>query len=257
MVESAWHRLEVRGGRVRPTLEGGWQLQPGLVTQGYTNAQIDDYSGRPRRSYPWRPGVALTVRARFSHPASMLRGTAGFGFWNAPFGDPDAPWPALPQAVWFFLASPPTDLPLAPAGPGRGWFVSTLDAARPAAWSLAPLAPGVLLANRWSRWRRRVWPWVQRRLGISFAPVNFSLTGWRTYTLLWGRDGCRAWVDGALVLTTPHTPHGPLGCVMWMDNQYLALTPTGRLRAGVLPIVEPQWLEIADWRLQPEEAVAI
>lgn len=248
MPEATWRQLEVQSGRVHHLGDNARRLELGPVARGYANAQVDDYGGRPRRRYPWRPGVVLSLRARFSHPVSELQGTAGFGFWNAPFGDPAAPWPTWPQAVWFFLASPPTDLPLAPAGPGRGWFVSALDAARPAAWGLVPLAPWVMLANHWPRWRRRLWPWVQRRLGVAFAPLPQAVTGWRTYTLAWGQAGCRAWVDDVLVLATPHAPHGPLGWVAWMDNQYLALTPTGRLRAGVLPIQQPQWLEIADCR---------
>src|SRR5579859_957807 len=61
----------------------------------YTDAQIDDYGKLPRSEFPWKPPVRLYVRARSSHPAAtpantsgeahILRGTAGFGFWNYPF----------------------------------------------------------------------------------------------------------------------------------------------------------------------------
>jgi hypothetical protein len=86
----------------------------------YSNAQIDDYRGRPRRRFPWRPPVRMTVRARFSHPAGVLRGTAGFGFWNDPFMMTGARLPALPRAVWFFYASPPSDMKLDLETPGWG-----------------------------------------------------------------------------------------------------------------------------------------
>ena len=51
--------------------------------------------------------------------AHTLRGTAGFGFWNYPFsvrGDPLM----LPEAVWFFYASPPSNMALIPGVPGWG-----------------------------------------------------------------------------------------------------------------------------------------
>ncbi|RPJ57116.1 MAG: hypothetical protein EHM12_09525 [Dehalococcoidia bacterium] len=68
----------------------------------YTDAQIDDYEGLPRRHFLWRPPLQMTVHARFSHPAGELRGTAGFGFWNDPFMMTGSRWPALPRVIWFF-----------------------------------------------------------------------------------------------------------------------------------------------------------
>ena len=100
-----WRRLEVGGGRVTED-KGVWSFWlPARPTRGYVDAQIDDVAGS-RRSYSWRPGTRLRLEARFSHGVDRLRGTGGFGFWNAPFGDPTVPWPALPRAVWFFFASP-------------------------------------------------------------------------------------------------------------------------------------------------------
>jgi len=78
----------------------------------YGDAQLDDY--HTAGVLGWRPPVRLRIRARFSHAAAMLRGTAGFGFWNDPFGMTKAVMPLswlpklrLPQAVWFFFALPP------------------------------------------------------------------------------------------------------------------------------------------------------
>ena len=53
----------------------------GTSSSEYTNAQIDDYQGLPRRHFPWRPPLKLTVRARFSHPS----------------GNDDTPLEALPR----------------------------------------------------------------------------------------------------------------------------------------------------------------
>ncbi len=237
--------LEVGGGRVA----AGGRLRftlPASVT-GYADAQLDDYGGPRPPGWPRfarRPGVALSLRARFSHPAGELRGTAGFGFWNAPYGDPTTRRLSLPAAAWFFFASPPNDLPFAPE-PGHGWFAATLDATAPRALGLIPLAPPVLLLNQFAPLRRRLWPAVGRRLGIAAAPLAVELRDWHHYRLEWRRDGCRFLVNGSPVLNTPTAPRGPLGFVCWLDNQYLVLTPRGRFRAGVLPLAQEQWLEVS------------
>ena len=117
-------RLEINGGRVIRT--------PSLVSYPAANEPsvmpmhrlmimaVAKITNDLRRDFPHFPGTELSLRARFSHPANTLKGTAGFGFWNAPFGDPTVRWPALPQATWFFFASEPNDLPFAESGPGQG-----------------------------------------------------------------------------------------------------------------------------------------
>lgn len=249
-------RLELGHGRVigtRPSASAPLRLEIPPTGRGYTDAQIDDYGLphiRRRAQYPWRPGVSLHLSARFSHNNGALLGTAGFGFWNAPFGDPTVRGPALPQAAWFFYGSAPNDLPLAAQGPGRGWFAATLDAAAWPALRLIPLAPFVLLGNQWARFRRRVWPWVQRRLGISFAAIDGEMTAWHSYQLDWREEGCLFAVDGRPVLQTRHSPAGPLGFVCWIDNQYMVLRANGRFGWGALATTTPQWLEISELTFQ-------
>ncbi len=245
----AWRRLTINGGQVFD--DPNWRFELPPVERGYANAQIDDYGRQSdqklsRRHYPWRPGVKLQLRARFSHSPDDLLGTAGFGFWNAPFGDPTVPWPALPQAVWFFYASAPSNLPLAATGPGRGWFASTLDATTRQALALIPAAPFVLLGNQFTKFRQWIWPFLRRRLGISFAPVVAAMTEWHEYELHWLPEGCEFFVDGALILRTPFSPRGPVGFVCWLDNQYMVLEGNGRFRHGILPIPQTQWMEVSD-----------
>jgi hypothetical protein len=243
-----FRHLEINGGTV--THQGqNWLLRLPPTGRTYADAQIDDY-GRPHNSFRWRPGVEMRLRARFSHPASALLGTAGFGFWNAPFGDPTVRLSLLPQAVWFFYGSPPTDLPLAPDRPGQGWFASTLDASTGRAIVMAPFAPPVLLLNRIPSIRQRLWPAVQHRLAISYTQLDTDLTTWHDYQLNWRPDGCDFRIDNKTVLQTPHTPHGPLGFVCWLDNQYMVATPLGRFAAGVLPTTQEQWLEIEELLLR-------
>jgi len=116
-MSSAFRQLELNGGRVLPGKT--WRLHLDPAEDGYADAQLDDYGGLARRAYRWHRGTSMTLRARFSHLAGELIGTAGFGFWNAPFGDPTVGWPTLPKATWFFYASTPSDLPFPEEGEMR------------------------------------------------------------------------------------------------------------------------------------------
>jgi len=56
-------------------------------------------------------------------------------------------------------------------------------------------------------------------------------------------------VDDLPVFETRVSPHPPLGLVIWIDNQYAAFTPEGKIGFGVLENPEPAWLEIKDIEL--------
>lgn len=237
-------RIEVNGGKVE---EGPpWQMEVSGSNLGYINAQIDDYHGRKRKNFPWNPGVRLSLNARFSGNVSEMRGTAGFGFWNAPFGDPRVPWPSLPRAVWFFFASQPNNLPLAPNGPGQGWFTATIsvDLLRTAA--VLPAAPALLFLNQFNPMLSRIWPWLSRYFRISFCPIEKSMDQWHQYELNWHPDGCNFHIDNEEHFSTKLSPSGPLGFVCWIDNQYLIATPRGRFRWGTLKLHQSQSLEVEE-----------
>lgn len=227
---------------------------PNRGTQ-YADAQLDDY--RPEFAQPEhqpsvthlrrRPPLRLALRARFSHPADELRGTAGFGFWNDPVGMTGRIRVRLPQAVWFFLAAAPSRMPLILDSPGQGWMASALAVRGRDAAILAPIAPLLALSMRLPRLSRWVWPWLRRRVNVAGVPLagpERSLTVWREYVLVWDLDHARFSVDGETVAVLPVAPSGPLGLVIWIDNQTLVATPQGNLRSGVTPCPE-QWLEIA------------
>lgn len=246
-----FRKLEINGGRIENDTPGQYNLVLPSVSQGYADAQIDDYGRLKRARYPWQSGTRLELRARFSHAEGELVGTAGFGFWNAPFGDPTVPWPTLPQAAWFFYGSPPTDLPLALEGAGRGWFASTVNARTPKALMLIPAAPLVLLLNQFRPLRRRIWPPVRERLGITFQPLPHDMTQWHTYCLDWEKTGCTFSVDDEVLLQTASAPSGPLGFVCWVDNQYMILTKRGRFGWGTKPTAQIQTLHITDLQINP------
>lgn len=247
-MDAHFRQLEINGGTVEP----GWpkRLRLNPASPAYADAQIDDYGGSKRSDYAWQPGTSMSLQARFSHPNDELLGTAGFGFWNAPYGDPTVPWPTLPQATWFFYASKPTDLPLPLEGSGRGWFVSTIDAKSFQAFALAPFAPLVVLLNNIPSIRATIWPAVRRRLGISFRQLHLDITEWHSYRLDWGLGECHFWVDEQRIYQAGFSPSGPLGFVCWLDNQYLVATPTGRIRWGTLQLPHEEWLEIDRLNIQ-------
>jgi len=242
-----WRRWRVGSGTVWLHEHGVRLLLPGASSNAYSNAQLDDYHGLPHRHYPWRPPLQLNVRARFG---GTLAGTAGFGLWNHPFVQLGSSGvPILPRAVWFFHASPPNNMALAHGVLGYGWKTATLDALRAKALRWAPFAPAVLGLNHLPAFEQHVWPRVQRDLGISEQLIDQNPHDWHDYTLVWQRNGVQFAIDGQVVHETDRAPHGPLGFVAWVDNQYAVSTRWGRLGYGVLDAETPQWLDLASIKM--------
>jgi hypothetical protein len=250
-LDARWRRylvgvgdLEQGGGLVRFVLEGASRRR-------YSDSQIDDYQHLPRRRFPWRPPLELTVRARFSHPAGTLLGTAGFGFWNDPFVMSGARMPALPRALWFFYGSPPTNIKLDLAVPGWGWKAATIDSLGGRQLAIAPLGPVAALLMNIPRVYQALWPRIQRVLRVREAAVPATMTDWHTYQLRWCGDETHFTVDGGVVLEHAPSPRGPLGFVMWLDNQYMVVTPQGRARWGRLDVPQRQWMEVDRLQIEP------
>ncbi len=183
-----------------------------------------------------------------------LLGTVGFGFWNATISLMRAD-PRLPDAIWFFGASPPSNMALVPGVAGWGWKAQVVHANRLGA--LAASAP-TLGAMLWARLSGRPAAyaganrWLQTMTGAAEAPLDAhaDLREWHEYTLEWRRDMARFWVDGVEVLAVPQPPLGPLGFVAWLDNQYAVATPRGELRFGTLT-TGLQWLDLDYLRIIP------
>ncbi|MBE3559853.1 MAG: hypothetical protein IMW89_11600 [Ktedonobacteraceae bacterium] len=229
------------------------------VAQGtYADAQIDDYGQLARSAFPWRPPLRMEVRARASLPVAnatcfdesehMLRGTAGFGFWNYPFsarGD----ILMLPEAIWFFYASPPSNMALVPGLPGCGWKAQVVHSMRPGAlMAVLPTA----LAVAWGRLSGHTHPaarWLQRLSGAHEALLDVDLTQWHTYALEWRVNEAIFHVEDHCVLRVPDPPTRPLGFVAWLDNQCAIATPRGELRFGTVS-TEAQWLELDYVRIE-------
>lgn len=235
-----------QGGAGLARMHTGLRLiRPPTSNGRYANAQLDDHRGRPRREFRWEPPLRLEVRARFSHDGNALHGTAGFGFWNDPFGMAGTWPPAAPQVSWFFFASPPSQMALALGADGHGFKAAVLDCSRWPFYALLPFAlPGMGLM-RWPRAERLLWPLAQRVLGADEMALDVALSEWHAYALMWRRDGVRFEVDGRAFFETERSPRGPLGFVAWIDNQYLIASRQGRFAHGVVGCNETQWMEIA------------
>jgi hypothetical protein len=159
---------------------------------------------------------------------------------------------ALPRAVWFFYGSPPSDMKLDIHTPGHGWKAATIDALRPVALLLAPIAPLAVLLMNLRPLYRALWPSFQRALNMREAVVDTDMTEWHTYVLEWAAGRTSFRVDGEPVLENAPSPRGPLGFVMWLDNQYMVATPWGRFRWGLLDVPGRQWMEVDSLTIEPD-----
>lgn len=215
-------------------------------SQVYTNAQIDDYHSLPRPHFPWRPPLRLSIRARFSHNSGQLSGTAGFGFWNHPLRLTRPRSLALPQALWFFYAGPPAHMPMTLTQPGWGWKASTIDTRTGRFLANAPLFALTSPLLRAPSLCRSLWPSVQKAAMIAEQLVPAPMADWHVYTIDWQHNRVNFFLDGRLLLESDRAPAGPLGLVIWIDNQFLQFAPWGRFRWGLVPKEEVQGLEI-DW----------
>jgi hypothetical protein len=250
---SYWQRHAVGRGLLDQTDETLRLANVDAAADVYTNAQIDDYHHLPRSQFPWRPPLRFSVRARFSHPGAHesgdsepLGGTAGFGFWNDPFLMSSLRVPALPRAIWFFYASPPSNMKLDLDTPGWGWKAATIDAMRLPFFLLAPTAPLALPLMWIPPIYRKLWPIVQRSMNVSEQRIDVAMRDWHIYGVDWGSHIARFSVDGRPILICDTPPPGPLGLVIWIDNQYMQVTPQGRIRHGLIGKSGRQWLEL-DW----------
>ncbi len=226
--------------------ENGWHLSLSSGTAGrYRLAQLDDYRSLPHARFLHRPPFEITLQARASAPE--IPGTWGFGLWNDPFAfsfgfGGARRLPALPNALWFFFASPHNHLSLRDDLPASGALAAVMRSPR---WPALLLAPG-LLALPFLAFPPTAK--LLRRIARGFiqqdaAALSINPQEWHTYALHWEQGAASFHVDRVQVFETSLVPHPPLGLVLWIDNQYLAFPPNGRLRYGTLEN-SAAWLEL-------------
>jgi hypothetical protein len=242
-----WRITQIGQGFVTQTPDSLILSLPASSTDRYHDAQITDYAGK--HDFIWHPPIRLSITARFS--TADLRGTAGFGFWNHPFVPGERGF-RLPQAVWFFFSSPPSNMRLAKNVPGPGWKAATIDATRWQFLALTPTAPIGVLLMRVPPLYQRLWPIGQHALGVSECLLDSSLLiQTHTYTLDWRAEEVQFAVDGGVVHQTPSAPHGRLGFIAWIDNQYAIVTPQGQFGFGLTVVQQEQSLIIESLAIEP------
>ena len=221
----------------------------------YRLAQLDDYAKLKRGSFPLLPPLRLTLSARTSN--NTIPGTWGFGFWNDPFGmalgfggNPSR-FPTLPNAAWFFGASKESYLSFresrAPEehrdyrseGAANGFLAQTFRSPK---FDLRLIPAGLLLPFSRRRTRQTLGKIIDED-GINLAT---EITQWHKYRIDWRAQQVSFTVDDEPVFETAVSPRPPLGLVIWIDNQYAAFTPEGKIGFGVLENPEPAWLEIKE-----------
>lgn len=236
------------GGAVEQTRPGTWRMAiPSGAGGVYRWAQLDDHLHQTRGSFPWQPPLRLSLHARVS--SAELPGTWGFGLWNDPFsasfGVSGAArrLPALPNAAWFFFAGQPNYLAFRDDHPAQGFLAATFS---------APGLPALLLASGalvlpflalppTARLLRRL---ARLLINEDGTLVSGDPTNWREYRLDWEEGRVRFFVDDRQFFSTAVSPRGPLGLVIWIDNQFAAFPPSGKLRMGTSPNPQPAWLDV-------------
>ena len=239
----------------------------------YRLAQLDDYAQLTRGKFPLRPPHALSLSARTS--SNSIPGTWGFGFWNDPFGLSlgfgGSPFriPALPNAAWFFGASEENYLSFRgsttnevtnatlSASRGKeaanGFLAQTFRSPRfhprliPAGLALpfSRTTTRRLLGNVIHEDGLQLWSPADRRNQEPTPGLqSVDPTHWHRYSIDWREKRISFEVDDVPVFESAVSPQGPLGLVIWIDNQYAAFTPEGKIGFGVLENPEPAWLEV-------------
>src|SRR5215212_2742410 len=227
---------------------------PAGKADNYRLAQVDDYAQSVRSRFPLQFPMSLSLLARTS--SNDISGTWGFGLWNDPFGlslgfggNPFR-LPTMPNAAWFFGASKESYLSFKDTsntgldGTSRpstanGFLAQTFRSPR---FHPALIPAGFALPFS----RKRARQLLGRVIDEEGVALHVEVTQWHKYRLDWREERVSFEVDNVQVFESNVSPNPPLGLVIWIDNQYAAFTPEGKIGFGVLENPEPAWLEIKD-----------
>lgn len=230
--------------------ENAWRL---LIPQGeignYRWAQMDDYMEYKRRDLLWQPPVKLALKARAS--AQDLPGTWGFGFWNDPFNmslglqGMARRLPALPDAVWFFHASPPNYLAFSDHHPAQG-MLAAVFASRHVPTLLLSLGIPLFFLLPIPLAARRVRKLVHNFVSEDAKLLDMDETVWHNYSIDWGMNQITFSVDGQICYETSIVPTNRLGLLIWIDNQFASFSSRGEINSGTLANTQTAWLDVSD-----------
>lgn len=241
-------------GSVSRLGEASWRLEiPASTRRGYRVAQLDDHGDLFRRDFPWLPPLRLRLQARVS--TQLIPGTWGFGLWNDPFNFLLAynrlvpRLPTLPDAAWFFHASPHNYLSFRNDLPANGFLAATFASKKIPPAFLAFASP-ILALTLYQGTSQVVRKLIRRVVHQDATQLHTDVTEWHDYLMEWDHSQVMFTLDGKQIMQTTISPRGPLSLVIWVDNRYAALPPHGRLGYGVLPNPEAAWMEIREFSIQ-------
>ena len=227
----------VNGGRMEQDGDVYRLSIPPTSDAAYADAQLDDYDAQ-LRTFINEPPITLRVRARFS--SNQLKGTAGFGFWNAPFGQ-EGQVLASPNNLWFFHGSPESDMRVVRSAPGHGFKAAMLNAPQmPTRTMWSRVANKLLAQPMLARVAMRA---AQAILNAQEAMLSLDMTAWHDYELDWQPKLAIFKIAGREVLRTPKPSRSKLGFVAWIDN-YKAIAANGQYAFGYVACPHEQWLEL-------------
>jgi hypothetical protein len=244
------HTLLTGGGRIEQNGSLTRFVIPPTTSRAYADAQWDDYTGLKRKAFPHRAPLRFSIRARFSHEAEQLGGTAGFGFWNDPFTLSGGGILAAPNVVWFFAGSPPNDQYLCEGVRGWGWKAATLNTGHWPPLLVAPVAAPAILLTQIPGLGRPIMKLARRVIKAHERLLDVSMKEWHEYALMWNEGEALFNVDGVEVLRSPAPPTLPLGFVMWIDNQYAVASEAGKFGFGLIAHKEERWMDVEGLRIE-------
>lgn len=247
---------QTEDAQVEELLPGYWRLSLSAGgSRGYRWAQLDDYLHRTRRNFLWQPPFQLTLDARVSSPE--IQGTWGFGLWNDPFslsfgtGGTARRLPQLPNAVWFFNASQHNYLSIRDDIPAQGFLMSSFSSPSIPAALLGAAFPffPILKCPTAARFIRK---YLCRVIHMDSCQASLNPLEWHHYRIGVTPESVQFKVDETLKFVTRVVPRDRLGLVFWIDNQFAAFPPDGKLQFGMLPTLNSVWLEIRNIQFESE-----
>ena len=212
-----------------------------------SDAELDDHRTVPRHNLPWKPPLRMTVRARLSHSSKEMFGTAGFGFWNDPFdwvGNVQTP----PNALWFFYASPQSDMAFARNVRGNGWKAATLNGGKVDRLTMA-LGNFIFQLPGMSK---IVFHLADLRINAHEKILDdVTMTEWHTYRIDWQAREAIFFVDDVEVFRAPNPPSVPLGFVALVDNNATTMGPGRDFSFSRISVPQRQWMELSRVCIEP------
>jgi hypothetical protein len=226
--------------------EDGWDFILAESGEKYANAQLDDYRDIKRKYFLNTDNLSL--EADICWGDQDLVGTSGMGFWNDPFLMTGWRWPSLPVVAWFMMTGRDSNMKVGNEN-GSGLKAQVISAW---SWSFFLRLPLLLLGLVLGRFLGRNFflDNFSRGIGLSEKTLSQGQSGWRNFRIDWTESGVEFFVDQKSVLRHSRPLTGPLGLVIWQDNQWLKFDPRQGVRWGTSKLDGSQTMKIRNIRLK-------